>query len=191
MAGNFWPPNQRDQQPISKEQKKKAASIEAEMAPTDLEPRADHDIYWFPVDLAHDTELVCVECRSNKAEKMYTFKENSRNCINCSANDQCQYGVAHDQGQYTRVAPELTEQQALIILATGIRCALEVSGMSIIRIDEDFKDWLVNVAASFVANMSLAYGEKLMKAVSHMGGVRVPSHQVREIFKNKRGKKSL
>ena len=90
-----------------------------------------------------------------------TFKENSRNCINCSANDQCQYGVAHDQGQFTPVAPDLTEQQALIILATRIRCALELSRMSVSRIDEDFKDWLVNVAASFVANMSLAYGEKL------------------------------
>ena len=30
-----------------------------------------------------------------------------------------------------------------------------------------------------------------MKAVSHMGGVRVPSHQVREIFKNNRGKQFL
>ena len=159
------------------------------MAPTDLEPQADHDIYWSPVDLAHDTGLVCVECRSNtKTERMYTFKENSRNCINCSANDQCQYGVAHDQGQYTHVAPELTEQQALMILATRIKCALEASGMALIRIDEVFKSWLVNVAAAFVANMSLAYGEKLMKAVSHMGGVRIPSHQVREIFKNNRGK---
>ena len=55
---------------FQKNKKKKAAWIEAEMAPTDLQPRADNDVYWFPVDLAHDTELVCVECRSNtKTEK--------------------------------------------------------------------------------------------------------------------------
>ena len=58
------------------------------------------------------------------------------------------------------------------------------------HIDVDFKDWLVQVA-SFVANAGLSYGEKLMKAVSHMGGVRVPEHQVRDIFRNYRGKQFL
>ena len=54
-------------------------------------------------------------------------------------------------------------------------CVLQYS---LIKIIEGFKEWLVNVAAAFVANMHLAYGEKLMKAVSHIGGVRVPAHQV-------------
>ena len=190
MARTFRTPRSRNSSSSSRSQrfkKKKAAWIDAEMAPTDLEPREDNNIYWFPVGLAHDEGLVCVNCRSNtKTEKLYTFKENARNCINCSANDQCQYGVARDQGQYTRVAPELSEQQALMILATRVRCALETSGMMLQRIDEGFKDWLVSVAASFVANAGLSYGEKLMKAVSHMGGIRVPEHQVREIFKSNR-----
>ena len=173
-------------------QKKKAAWIDAEMAPTDLEPREDNNVYWFPVDVAEDEGLLCVNCRLNtKNDKFYTFKENAQNCINCSANDQCQYGVAHDQGQFSRTAPELSEQQALMIPATRIRLALETTGMTILNIEENFKDWLVNVAASFVANSGLSYGEKLMKAVSHMGGIRVPEHQVREIFKSNRGKQFL
>lgn len=49
---------------FQKNKRKKAAWIEAEMAPTDLAPRTDNDMYWFPVDLAHDTELVCLECGS-------------------------------------------------------------------------------------------------------------------------------
>ena len=174
-------------------QKRKAAWIDAEMAPTDLEPREDNNVYWFPVDTENDAELMCNICRANakaKTEKFYKFKENARNCINCSANDQCQYGVARDQGQYTRAAPELSEQQALMILATRIRYALETTGMSAMRIDIDFKDWLVNVAATFVANAGLSYGEKLMKAVSHMGGVRVPEHQVRGFFKAIEGSNS-
>ena len=113
---------------------------------------------------------MCNVCRANVGnEKFYKFKENARNCINCSANDQCQYGVDRDQGLFSRTTPEISEQQALLILATRIQHALEVSGMTALSIDVDFKDWLVQVAASFVANAGLSYGEKLMKAVSHMG----------------------
>ena len=174
------------------QKKKKAARIDAEMAPTDLEPRDDNNVCWFPVDVENDDGLMCNICRANAGtEKFYKFKENACNCVNCSANDQCQYGVARDQGHYSRVAPELSEHQALMILATRIQYALETAGMSVMRIDVDFKDWLANVAASFVANAGLSYGEKLMKEVSHMGGVRVPEHQVREIFKSHRGKQFL
>ena len=173
-------------------QKKKAAWIDAELAPTDLEPRDDNNVYWFPVDVEYDDGLMCNICRANVGnDKFYKFKENARNCINCSANDDCQYGVDRDQGQFSRVTPELSEKHALMILATRVQHALEVSGMIALRIDVDFKDWLVNVAASFVANAGLSLGEKLMKAVSHMGGVRVPEHQVREIFKSNRGKQFL
>ena len=65
-----------------------------------------------------------------------------------------------------------------MILATRVRCALEATGIALLQIDEGFKDWLVNAAASFVANVQLAYGEKLMKAVSHVGGVRVHAYYV-------------
>ena len=44
-----------------------------------------------------------------------------------------------------------------MILATRIQYALETAGMSVMRIDVDFKDWLANVAASFVANAGLSY----------------------------------
>ena len=151
-------------------QKKKAAWIEAEMAPTDLEPREDNNVYWFPVDVEFDEGLMCKFCRANVGnEKFHQHKENARNCINCSANDQCQYGIDRDQGRFSRATPEISEQQALMILAARIQHALEVSGMAVQSIDVDFKDWLVQVAASFVANAGLSYGEKLMKAVSHMG----------------------
>ena len=162
------------------------------MAPNDLEAREDNNVYWFPVDIKQDNELICTVCRANAgSEKFYQHKENARNCINCSANDQCQYGIDRDQGRFSRVAHEISEQQALMMLAARIKRALKLSGMTIQRIDVDFKDWLVQVAASFVANAGLSYGEKLMKAVSHMGGVRVPEHQVREIFRNYRGKQFL
>ena len=173
-------------------QKKKTAWIEAEMAPTDLEPREDNNVYWFPVDIKQDGELMCTVCRANVGnEKFYKHKENARNCINCSANDQCQYGIDRDQGRFARVAHEISEQQALMMLVARIKHALAISGMTVQSIDVDFKDWLVQVVASFVANAGLSYGEKLMKAVSHMGGVRIPEHQVREIFKSNRGKQFL
>ena len=43
-------------------------------------------------------------------------------------------------------------------------------------------------AASVISNKNLKYGEELMKSLSHMGGVRIPYNQAREIFKNGRGK---
>ena len=39
-----------------------------------------------------------------------------------------------------------------------------------------------------ISNKNLKYGEELMKSLSHMGGVRIPYNQAREIFKNGRGK---
>lgn len=160
--------------------RKNAAWIEADLAPTELEPRGDNEMYWFPIDVNRDAEMLCDNCRATAGtDAMYSVQKDPRVCINCSANNQT---------QDSRVSPELKEQQALMILAMRIKAALDFSGMSHMHINENFKDWMVNVAATFVANHSLPYGEKLMKAISHMGGVRIPAHQAREIFKNGHGK---
>ena len=62
---------------------------------------------------------------------------------------------------------------------------------TLLKITTNFKDWMVNAAATFVANLGMPYGEKLMKAVSHMAGVRIPEHQAREILKTGRGKQVM
>eukprot|EP00435_Cladocopium_sp_Y103_P006431 s934_g2.t1 len=67
---------------------------------------------------------------------------------------------ANNQSQYKRTGPELGESQALMILAARLKTALRVTGA-------DQQD---------------------PRAVSHMGGVRVPVEQIKEIFRNGRGK---
>lgn len=65
---------------------------------------------------------------------------------------------------------------------------MKTVGLGYMDINEGFQKCLVFAAASVVANASLRCGEELMKSLSHIGGVRVPPHQAKEIFKNGRGK---
>ena len=69
-----------------------------------------------------------------------------------------------------------------------MKVAFENCGIQFADITQGFQEWLAFTAASLVSNALLPYGEHLMKSLSHMGGVRLPSQQVREIFKNSRGK---
>eukprot|EP00435_Cladocopium_sp_Y103_P021927 s3816_g5.t1 len=158
----------------------KAKWMDVETANLDLDPRPAMSAYWLPVNLEKETDILCRRCRLAKSfAELESVEDDARFCINCSANNQ---------SQYKRTGPELQESQALMILATRLKVALRLSGAGVQDPRAGFKDWLINVAASFVANHGLPYGEKLMKAVSHMGGVRVPVEQVKEIFKNGRGK---
>ena len=97
--------------------RKNAAWIEADLAPTELEPRGDNEMYWFPIDVNRDAEMLCDNCRATAGtDAMYSVQKDPRVCINCSANNQT---------QDSRVSPELKEQQALMILAMRIKAALD------------------------------------------------------------------
>ena len=69
-----------------------------------------------------------------------------------------------------------------------MKVAFKNCGLDKLDIGKNFQKWLVFAAASVISNKHLKYGEELMKSLSHMGGVRVPFNQAKEIFKNGRGK---
>ena len=76
----------------------------------------------------------------------------------------------------------------MLLLAARLKVAFKNCGLDKLDISKDFQKWLVFAAASVISNKNLKYGEELMKSLSHMGGVRIPYNQAREIFKNGRGK---
>ena len=100
-------------------------------------------------------------------------------CINCSANTQ---------DHYRKSAPTLGARKSVLLLAARLKVAFKNCGLDKLDISKDFQKWLVFAAASVISNKNLKYGEELMKSLSHMGGVRIPYNQAREIFKNGRGK---
>eukprot|EP00435_Cladocopium_sp_Y103_P029299 s941_g7.t1 len=163
---------------VRKQLKPKWQDIET--ANLDLDQRPAASTFWLPINLSKESDILCRRCRmATSFAELEGAEDDPRFCINCSANNR---------SQYKRTGPELKESQALMILAARLKTALRVTGADQQDPRVGFKDWLINVAASFVANHGLPYGEKLMKAVSHMGGVRVPVEQIKEIFRNGRGK---
>ena len=100
-------------------------------------------------------------------------------CINCSANTQ---------DHYKRSAPTLEARKSVLLLAARLKVAFEDLGVDIVDINQGFQTWLTFTASSLISNASLAYGEHLMKSLSHMGGVRISKRQALEIFRNGRGK---
>ena len=76
----------------------------------------------------------------------------------------------------------------MLLLAARLKVAFKNCGLDKLDISKDFQKWLVFAAASVISNKHLKYGEELMKSLSHMGGVRIPYNQAKEIFKNGRGK---
>ena len=100
-------------------------------------------------------------------------------CINCSANTQ---------DHYRKSAPTLGARKSVLLLAARLKVAFKNCGLDRLDISKDFQKWLVFAAASVISNKQLKYGEELMKSLSHMGGVRIPHNQAKEIFKNGRGK---
>ena len=76
----------------------------------------------------------------------------------------------------------------MLLLAARLKVAFKNCGLDKLDISKDFQKWLVFAAASVISNKCLKYGEELMKSLSHMGGVRIPYNQAKEIFKNGRGK---
>lgn len=68
--------------------RKKAAWIEAELAPTELEPRSDNEMYWFPVDVREDSEHLQLVQGQRWNEQDVSIDNDPRTCINCSANNQ-------------------------------------------------------------------------------------------------------
>ena len=92
------------------------------------------------------------------------------------------------QDHYRKSAPTLGARKSVLLLAARLKVAFKNCGLDRLDISKDFQKWLVFAAASVISNKQLKYGEELMKSLSHMGGVRIPHNQAKEIFKNGRGK---
>ena len=124
-------------------------------------------------------DFLCVSCRGAQTIEIEVNQTRLSTCISCPANTQ---------DHYKKSAPTLGARKSVLMLAARLKVAFENCGLEHMDINEGFQKWLVFAAASVVANANLRYGEELRKSLSHMGGVRVPPHQAKEIFKNGRGK---
>jgi len=174
------PPDGAPTTRFNKDKRYKAQWVEPMVQIHELEPSPISTCYWFPV-FNDSIDFLCDSCR--RAQTMDEIEMNQSRpatCINCSS--------ASTQDHYKKSAPTLGARKSVLMLAARLKVAFANCGLEHIDINEGFQKWLVFAAASVVANANLRYGEELMKSLSHMGGVRVPPHQAREIFKNGRGK---
>eukprot|EP00435_Cladocopium_sp_Y103_P040939 s3204_g11.t1 len=163
---------------FTKDKRFKVHWVESTLPMHELEP-CPQPGSWFPVT-SDDKDFLCIMCRGAKSmDEMELNQYNPTFCINCSAN--C-------QDHYKKSAPTLGARKAVLMMAARLRIAFEKCGLNYVNISIDFQKWLAFAASSVIANLYLPYGEELMKSLSHMGGVRIPAHQAKEIFKNVRGK---
>ena len=164
---------------FNKDKRHKAQWVEPIARSHELEPEESFNCYWFPV-FPDSVDFLCEHCRAATtmdAIEIAQYKPSS--CINCSANTQ---------DHYRKSAPTLGARKSVLLLAARLKVAFKNCGLDKLDISKDFQKWLVFAAASVISNKNLKYGEELMKSLSHMGGVRIPYNQAREIFKNGRGK---
>ena len=66
----------------------------------------------------------------------------------------------------------------MLVLAGRLMNAFKKTQFDVYLIDQGFRQWLIASAASLIGNPTIRFDEKLMKAISHVGGVRVPASQV-------------
>ena len=164
---------------FNKDHHHKAQWIEPIARSYELEPDESNVCYWFPV-FPDSVDFLCVNCRAAKTMDEIELSQSSpTTCINCSANTQ---------DHYRRSAPTLSARKSVLLLAARLKVAFKNCGIDKLDINANFREWLVFAAGSVISNKHLKYGEELMKSLSHMGGVRIPYNQAREIFKNGRGK---
>ena len=164
---------------FNKDKRHKAQWVEPVARSHELEPEESFNCYWFPV-FPDSVDFLCDHCRA--ATTMHAIEiaqHKPASCINCSANTQ---------DHYRKSAPTLGARKSVLLLAARLKVAFKNCGLDKLDISKDFQKWLVFAAASVISNKNLKYGEELMKSLYHMGGVRIPYNQAKEIFKNGRGK---
>ena len=173
------PPTSSTTTRFNKDKRYKAQWIEPMVSIYELEPEASFNCYWFPV-CPDSVDFLCEQCRAAKSmDAIEIAQYRPTTCINCSANSQ---------DHYRKSAPTLGARKSVLVLAARLKVAFKNCGLDKLDISKGFQKWLVFAAASVISNAHLKYGEELMKSLSHMGGVRVPPNQAKEIFKNGRGK---
>ena len=164
---------------FNKDKRHKAQWVELIARSHELEPEESFNCYWFPV-FPDSVDFLCEHCRAaTTMDAIEIAQYKPASCINCSANTQ---------DHYRKSAPTLGARKSVLLLAARLKVAFKNCGLDKLDISKDFQKWLVFAAASVISNKNLKYGEELMKSLSHMGGVRIPYNQAREIFKNGRGK---
>ena len=164
---------------FNKDKRHKAQWVEPIARSHELEPEESFNCYWFPV-FPDSVDFLCEHCRAaTTMDAIEIAQYKPASCINCSANTQ---------DHYRKSAPTLGARKSVLLLAARLKVAFKNCGLDKLDISKDFQKWLVFAAASVNSNKNLKYGEELMKSLSHMGGVRIPYNQAREIFKNGRGK---
>ena len=164
---------------FNKDKRHKAQWVEPVARSHELESEESFNCYWFPV-FPDSVDFLCDHCRAaTTMDAIEIAQHKPASCINCSANTQ---------DHYRKSAPTLGARKSVLLLAARLKVAFKNCGLDKLDISKDFQKWLVFAAASVISNKNLKYGEELMKSLSHMGGVRIPYNQAKEIFKNGRGK---
>ena len=164
---------------FNKDKRHKAQWVEPVARSHELESEESFNCYWFPV-FPDSVDFLCDHCRAaTTMDAIEIAQHKPASWINCSANTQ---------DHYRKSAPTLGARKSVLLLAARLKVAFKNCGLDKLDISKDFQKWLVFAAASVISNKNLKYGEELMKSLSHMGGVRIPYNQAKEIFKNGRGK---
>ena len=164
---------------LTKDKRFKTSWVEPVVGTHELEPVVSDRCMWFTIDKEND-DILCGSCRGAVTmDEIETCQSRPTHCINCSANTQ---------DHYKRSSPTLEARKSVLLLAARLKVAFEDLGVDIVDINQGFQTWLTFTASSLISNASLAYGEHLMKSLSHMGGVRISKRQALEIFRNGRGK---
>ena len=164
---------------FTKDKRFKTSWVEPVVGTHELEPVVSDRCMWFTIDKENE-DILCGSCRGAETmDEVETCQSRPTHCINCSANTQ---------DHYKRSSPTLEARKSVLLLAARLKVAFEDLGVDIVDINQGFQTWLTFTASSLISNASLAYGEHLMKSLSHMGGVRISKRQALEIFRNGRGK---
>lgn len=127
--------------------------------------------FWRRCGYSNET-IFCMRCRHDPASRL-TNTEYQWTCIRCRANSSaCQMTYSVESNRQSRLE-----------MGARIAVALKESGMNLLSIKDDVTRWLIWLADRMVGNKMYEFGERLMKASSHMGEIRIPPHMAEELRK--------
>lgn len=156
------------------ERVEKASYVESEVVPTEPEEQYFYGPFWRKCDYT-DNNLFCPSCQTDAIARQ-TNTQYQWNCIRRSADSyapQQRYSVEDCR-------------EARLELAARINAGIHQTGMGLMNLRSDTTKWLVALADRLIGNKCYIYGERLMKAVSHVGEVRLPSEMAEELCKSRK-----
>lgn len=142
--------------------KKEVTWVGAEILKAELSPIHVYGPFWRKID-PQGERIVCKECREEPGKRARNWN-NPTCCLYCQTN---YYANGH---QY-----QVQEKRKDVVsLGARIQNMLTLTGMDKMDINADMVGSLTALSDALISNKCMQEGEKIMKALSHMGEIRVP-----------------